>query len=90
MASVDYEKAFDYIEHWAIKKELDNAAIDYRYKNLINYIYKSTTATIRLHEDAEPIRQEGHLTRGHNIYSPNYSRLHWSAYSNNSIGQRRA
>ena len=43
---IDYEKAFDSIEIWAVLNALSNAKIDYRYLNIIKYIYENATSQI--------------------------------------------
>ena len=46
VAMIDYEKAFDSIEIWAVLNALSNARIDYRYTNIIKYIYENATSQI--------------------------------------------
>ncbi|XP_043494475.1 uncharacterized protein LOC122519210 [Polistes fuscatus] len=50
MAFIDYEKAFDSIEHWALIEELNHARIDSRYTKLIRSIFQHDRATIKMCE----------------------------------------
>lgn len=50
MAFMEYEKAFDSIDHWILIKELNHARIDSRYTRLIRSIYQHARATIEMHE----------------------------------------
>lgn len=67
MAFVDYEKAFDSVEHWAIFEELDKARIDHRYKNLLKNIYQRANAKIRLHEETDNIEIKRGIRQGDTI-----------------------
>lgn len=51
MAFVDYQKAFDSIETWAILNAMNNARIDYRYSNIIRYIYEHATMHVKIEEE---------------------------------------
>ena len=46
MAMIDYEKAFDSIEIWAVINALSNGRIDDRYTNIIKYIYENATSQV--------------------------------------------
>ena len=48
MAFIDYEKAFDSIEINAILEALKNQGIDLTYIQLIENIYKNSTASIKI------------------------------------------
>ena len=50
LAFIDFEKAFDSVEIWAVMKGLNNCRIDYRYSQILKNIYKNATSTIQLHE----------------------------------------
>ncbi|KAM0735271.1 LINE-1 retrotransposable element ORF2 protein [Formica fusca] len=51
LAFVDYQKAFDSIETWAVLRAMDNARIDSRYSNLIRHIYEHATLHVKMEED---------------------------------------
>lgn len=51
MAFIDYYKAFDPIEAWAILTTMDAARIDTRYSTLIKYIYENATMQVAKDED---------------------------------------
>ncbi|KAB0800388.1 hypothetical protein PPYR_06128 [Photinus pyralis] len=55
LAFIDYEKAFDSFEMWAIGKAKNECRIDSRYRMLIHNIYKKATMTIQLEETTKPI-----------------------------------
>ena len=48
MAFVDYEKAFDSIESWAILAALNKARIDSRYTSLVQHIYENATFHVNI------------------------------------------
>lgn len=52
---IDYEKAFDSIELWAIEKAMNNCRIDSRYRMLIHNIYKKATMTVQIGGNTKPI-----------------------------------
>ena len=56
IAFVDYEKAFDSVELWAILNAMDECRTDSRYSDIIKYIYEHATSSIRLHEDTQKFR----------------------------------
>lgn len=64
LAFVDYQKAFDSIETWAIIKSLKNARIDYRYTDIIETIYKRATLKIKLHEHTNPVKIKRGVRQG--------------------------
>lgn len=64
LAFVDYQKAFDSIETWAILKSLKNARIDYRYTDIIETIYKRATLKIKLHEYTDPVKIKRGVRQG--------------------------
>jgi len=51
LAFVDYQKAFDSIETWAVLEAMNRARIDSRYSKLIRYIYEHATLRVKLEED---------------------------------------
>ncbi|XP_072376061.1 uncharacterized protein [Diabrotica undecimpunctata] len=52
---VDYEKAFDSLELWAVEETLVNCRIDSRYRMLIHNIYQNTTMRIQLDRDLQTL-----------------------------------
>jgi hypothetical protein len=48
---VDYEKAFDSIEVWAVLEGLNEARIDSRYSSIIQKIYENATMHVSVNED---------------------------------------
>lgn len=48
MAFMDFEKAIDGIEHWAVKGSLINSIIDCMDTDLMTKIYKIAKTTIKL------------------------------------------
>lgn len=69
MAFVDFRKAFDTVEIWAIIKSLRNARVDQRYINLIENIYKTSTISIKLHETTNRINAKRGVRQG-DVMSP--------------------
>ena len=47
---IDYEKAFDSVEHEAILKALQNIAVNENYISIIKDIYTDATARIHINE----------------------------------------
>lgn len=69
MAFVDFRKAFDTVEIWAIIKSLRYARVDQRYINLIENIYRTSTMSIRLHESSNKINANRGVRQG-DVISP--------------------
>lgn len=69
LAFVDYEKAFDSIEMWAIERALNNCRIDSRYRMLMHNIYKNATMTIQLEKTTKPIPIKRGVRQG-DVISP--------------------
>ena len=55
MAFIDYEKAFDSIEILAVLKAVKDQNVPANYIQLLQNIYDSASATIKLHEVSQPI-----------------------------------
>lgn len=51
LAFVDYNKAFDSVEIWAILTAMDKVRIDSRYRNTLKYIYDNATIQVKITED---------------------------------------
>jgi hypothetical protein len=95
LAFVDYEKAFDSIELWAILDALYECRTDSRYSELIKYIYEHATSSIRLHEDTQKFNIGRGVRQGDTI-SPKlftaalesiFKKLEWSERGVNINGQ---
>lgn len=61
LAFIDYKKAFDSVESWAVIQSLRNARIDHRYTNLIDNIYNNATVRVTLGQNQT---DEIHIKRG--------------------------
>ncbi|KAJ8706628.1 hypothetical protein PYW07_012706 [Mythimna separata] len=56
LAFVDYEKALDSIESWAVLQSLQRCQIDYRYIEVLKCLYKNATMSVRLQDQtSKPI-----------------------------------
>ena len=62
MAFVDYEKAFDSIETWAILAALNKARIDSRYTSLVQHIYENAMFHVNIGD--EMIKEKIPIKRG--------------------------
>lgn len=51
LAFIDFEKAFDSVEHCAILDSLDECRVDSRYTRTIKYIYGNATSSAKLHKN---------------------------------------
>ncbi|XP_037294135.1 uncharacterized protein LOC119189192 [Manduca sexta] len=51
-AFVDYEKAFDSIETWAVLQSLQQCHIDYRYIEVLRCIYNNATMSVRVQDQS--------------------------------------
>lgn len=69
LAFVDYKKAFDSLEVWAILRVMDKARIDSRYSNLIRNIYRHATLHVKLDEfsETEKVQVERGIRQGDSI-----------------------
>lgn len=64
---VDFQKAFDTVELWAILAALQQSRIDFRYAQLLHHIYTNATSVIRLHENSKPFKIERGVRQGDTI-----------------------
>lgn len=64
---VDYEKAFDTIETWAVINALKDCRIDERYIRLFKNIQNKATSCIRLHTNTETFKIERGVRQGDTI-----------------------
>lgn len=69
LAYVDYEKAFDSVEHWAVVDSLKRCHIDDRYIEILRNLYKSATMTVQLTENTNPIQIQKGVRQG-DVISP--------------------
>lgn len=66
---VDYEKAFDTVDHHSMLSALADCRIDHRYIDIIKQSYKNANAVIRLHEDTPSFQIERGVRQG-DVISP--------------------
>lgn len=69
LAMIDFKKAFDSLESWAIIKALNNASVDSRYTNLLKSIYANATAHVKISEElmTDPIAVRRGIRQGDSI-----------------------
>ncbi|KAL0810788.1 hypothetical protein ABMA28_010105 [Loxostege sticticalis] len=56
LAFVDYKKAFDSVETWAVSESLRNARVDNRYINIIESIYSNATLKVAIPYHTKPVK----------------------------------
>lgn len=64
---VDYEKAFDSINHHELFKALADCRIDHRYISLLRHIYKNATAKVKVHAETNRFKIEKGVRQGDTI-----------------------
>lgn len=70
LAFVDYEKAFDSIETWAVLQSLQRCQVDYRYIEALKCLYESATMSVRLQDrTSKPILLQRGVRQG-DVISP--------------------
>ncbi|XP_063539716.1 uncharacterized protein LOC134748833 [Cydia strobilella] len=70
LAFVDYEKAFDSIETWAVLQSLQRCQIDYRYIEVLKCLYENATMSVRLQgQSSKPIPLQRGVRQG-DVISP--------------------
>ena len=67
LAFVDYEKAFDSIEHNAVFDSLREQGINENYVQLLENIYSNSTALIKLHKNSNEIKVAKGVRQGDTI-----------------------
>lgn len=96
LAFIDYKKAFDSVESWAVVQSLQNARIDHRYTKLIKNIYDNATMKVILTESTEPIAIKRGVRQGDTL-SPKlftlvlediFKKLSWEKRGLNIAGAR--
>ncbi|KAI8420615.1 hypothetical protein MSG28_007859 [Choristoneura fumiferana] len=96
LAFVDYEKAFDSIETWAVLQSLQRCHIDYRYIEVLKSLYSSATMSIRLQDEStQPIQLQRGVRQG-DVISPKlftnaledvFKLLDWNRFGININGE---
>ncbi|KAI8424369.1 hypothetical protein MSG28_002896 [Choristoneura fumiferana] len=70
LAFVDYEKAFDSIETWAVLQVLQRCQVDYRYIEVLKCLYENATMSVRLQDQStKPIPLQRGVRQG-DVISP--------------------
>lgn len=84
LAFVDYEKAFDSVETWAVLNAMNEARIDTRYSNLIKHIYENATLQVAIDEDTstDKIKIEKGVRQGDTISPKLFTLALESAFKN--------
>jgi len=67
LAFVDYEKAFDSVEHIKVMEAISNQKVAAEYIELLSSIYNNATSKIRLDRDSEIFRIERGVRQGDTI-----------------------
>ena len=67
MVFIDFEKAFDSLEHWAVLQSLERSQVDDRYIQIIKEIYSGATLQVKLHELTNPIKIHRGVRQGDTI-----------------------
>ena len=67
LAFVDYEKAFDSVEHTAILNSIRKQGVNEHITRVLQNYYANGTAVIRLHKDTDKIRIEKGVRQGDTI-----------------------
>ncbi|KAJ0178721.1 hypothetical protein K1T71_005496 [Dendrolimus kikuchii] len=97
MAFVDYEKAFDSIETWAVLESLQRCRIDWRYIEVLRCLYNAATMTVQIQDRrAKPIPLRRGVRQG-DVISPKlftnamedvFKTLEWNERGININGER--
>ena len=70
LAFVDYEKAFDSVETWAVLRSLQRCQIDYRYIEVLKSLYENATMSVKLQDqNTKPIQLQRGVRQG-DVISP--------------------
>ncbi|CAG9116776.1 unnamed protein product [Plutella xylostella] len=70
LAFVDYEKAFDSIETWAVLESLQRCQIDWRYIEVLRCLYNAATMTVKVQDHkTRPIQLQRGVRQG-DVISP--------------------
>ncbi|CAH2228319.1 jg3886 [Pararge aegeria aegeria] len=67
---MDYEKALDSVETWAVLRSLQRCRIDYRYIEVLKCLYKNATMSVRIQDQTtKPIQLQRGVRQG-DVISP--------------------
>lgn len=64
---VDYEKAFDSVEAWAVENSLVESRVDERYIKMVKYLQENATACVNLHEKTRKFKLARGVRQGDTI-----------------------
>lgn len=67
LAFIDYEKAFDSVEHWAVFNSLHRCQIDAQYVDVLRELYVAATMQVKLHDLTSPISIKRGVRQGDTI-----------------------
>ncbi|XP_047533375.1 uncharacterized protein LOC125068313 [Vanessa atalanta] len=96
MAFVDYEKAFDSIETWAVLDSLQRCHIDWRYIEVLRCLYNAATMTVHIQDCKTKAIQLRRGVRQGDVISPKlftnaledvFKTLDWTGYGVNVNGE---
>ncbi|CAG4942909.1 unnamed protein product [Parnassius apollo] len=96
LAYVDYEKAFDSVEIWAVLQSLQRCQVDCRYIEVLKCLYSRATMAIRVqNQSSKPIQLQRGVRQG-DVISPKlftaaledvFKLLDWKGYGININGE---
>ena len=70
LAFVDYEKAFDSVETWAVLESLQRCQVDYRYIEVLRCLYEAATMSVQVQgQQSKPIQLRRGVRQG-DVISP--------------------
>nr|XP_013189558.1 unnamed protein product [Amyelois transitella] len=67
LAFIDYKKAFDSVETWAVHNSLRNARVDHRYNQLIARVYQNAKMKVSIPQMTNPINIKRGVRQGDNL-----------------------
>lgn len=93
---IDFEKAFDTVEKWALINSLKRCRIDHRYITLIDTLYQEATITIQTFDETKPIEVKRGIRQGDtispklftNCLEDSFKLLNWDTLGININGER--
>ena len=96
LAFVDYEKAFDSIETWAVLQSLQRCQVEYRYIEVLRCLYQNATMSVRVqNQSSNPIQLQRGVRQG-DVISPKlftaalediFKLLDWNGLGTNINGE---
>ena len=96
LAFVDYEKAFDSVETWAVLESLQRCRIDYRYIEVLKCLYNNATMSVRVQEQSSKAIPLKRGVRQGDVISPKlftatlenaFKLLEWKGFGINVNGE---